>query len=58
MGYLTHPHQRLTGVSFCLEDVLEQLADGIPILEIKLVVVADLALSVCCHLACDQVEPL
>ena len=58
MGYLAHPHQRLTGVSLCFKDIFEQLANVIPILEVKLVVVADLALSVCCHLALDQVEPL
>lgn len=46
MCNLADSHECLAGESLSLQDIFEQLADGIAIFEVELVVVADLALAV------------
>jgi hypothetical protein len=46
MRYLPDPHQRITAHALRLEDASEQPADEVPVLEIDLVIVADLPLPI------------
>ncbi len=46
MRYLPDPHQRITAHALRLEDASEQPADEVPVLEIDLVIVADLPLAI------------
>jgi hypothetical protein len=46
MSYFSNPQQRFTCKSLRLEDVLEELADQIPIFKVELVVVAYFAFAI------------
>jgi hypothetical protein len=56
MCYFPDTHQGFTRVTFRFQDLLEQLADEVPIFEIKLVVVAYLASIVRGGLSSEQCE--